>query len=157
MVGAYACIELRELYPRGSDPREALKAWHYSLGLSIFAVVWLRLLVRVLGRIPSITPPLPKWQSYAAHFSEFAIYVFMIAMPLLGWMALNADGKTAGMFGFQLSTIMAPDKATAEQLEDLHGTIGDIGYFLIAAHAAAALYHHFIRRDNTLKRMLPGS
>lgn len=155
MVGAYACIELRELYPRGSDLREAMKSWHYILGLSIFAVVWARLLVRMLGRIPNITPPLPKWQSYATHLSEFAIYVFMVAMPLLGWLTLNADGKGIGLFGLQLPTLIAADKVLAEQLEDIHGTIGEVGYFLIGVHAAAALYHHFIRRDDTLMRMLP--
>ena len=43
LIGVYACIELRELYPKGSDPREALKTWHFTLGLTVFVLVWLRL------------------------------------------------------------------------------------------------------------------
>lgn len=43
LVAVYACIELREFYPKGSDPREALKQWHFMLGLAVFVLVWLRL------------------------------------------------------------------------------------------------------------------
>lgn len=49
LVAVYACIELRELYPKGSDPRETLKQWHFMLGLAVFALVWLRLALRMWG------------------------------------------------------------------------------------------------------------
>jgi cytochrome b561 len=48
---------------------------------------------------------------------------------------------------------MGPDKALASQLKQVHETVGELGYFMIAGHAAAALYHHYIQRDNTLLRM----
>ncbi|PKM36647.1 MAG: cytochrome B, partial [Gammaproteobacteria bacterium HGW-Gammaproteobacteria-10] len=56
MVGLYACIELRVLYPKGSDPREALKMWHFMLGLSVGLLVWLRLTVRLSNVKPVIEP-----------------------------------------------------------------------------------------------------
>jgi cytochrome b561 len=93
IVAVYACIELRELYPRGSDIREGLKTWHYMLGLSIFALVWLRLIVRSLTAVPAIVPRPPEWQLRVAHVTEFAIYIFMIAMPLLGWLILGAGNQ----------------------------------------------------------------
>lgn len=55
-IAVYACIELRELYPKGSDPREALKSWHFMLGLSVFVLVWLRLFARVTSATPRCIP-----------------------------------------------------------------------------------------------------
>ena len=62
IVAVYASIELRTLYPRGSELRDALKTWHFMLGLAIFFLLWLRLLARIFGRVPPITPRPPLWQ-----------------------------------------------------------------------------------------------
>ena len=59
MVGVYACIELKGYFPKDSEPRELLKQWHFMLGLSVFALVWLRLLARVIGPTPTTIPPSP--------------------------------------------------------------------------------------------------
>lgn len=74
IVAVYACIELREFYPEGSTIRGALKTWHYLLGLTVFALVWLRLFARLAGRVPPIVPSPPQWQLRVAHAVEFAIY-----------------------------------------------------------------------------------
>ena len=155
IIAVYACIELRELYPRGSDIRQALKTWHFMLGLAVFALVWLRLVARFLRPVPAIVPPPPRWQQLVAHLMEFAIYVFMIAMPLLGWLVLSGENQPVPFFGIQLPALMGENRALAKLIEEIHGTIGNIGYFLIGLHAAAALAHHYIHRDNTLVRMLP--
>ena len=52
LVAVYACIELREMYPRGSEIREALKTWHYMLGLTVFFLVWVRITARFVGKTP---------------------------------------------------------------------------------------------------------
>lgn len=155
IVGVYACIELREIYPKGSYPREALKMWHYMLGLSIFVLVWVRLLVRVLGQVPPILPEPPAWQHRVAQLTEAAMYLFMIAMPLLGWMLLSAEGDAIPFFGLELPALVGTNEALAEQLEEVHEVIGQAGYFLVGIHAVAALVHHYVLRDNTLSRMLP--
>ena len=155
IVLVYACIELRELYPKGSDIRNALKTWHYLLGLSVFILVWVRLVVRLLDSTPPIVPAPPRWQVRVAHASEFAIYIFMIAMPLLGWLILSAENEVVSFFGLQLPALVGEDKQLAEQIEEVHELIGNFGYFLIGLHAAAALLHHYVQRDNTLTRMLP--
>lgn len=54
IVAVYACIELREFYPKGSEPREALKMWHFMLGLSVFILVWVRLFFMMQGHRPLI-------------------------------------------------------------------------------------------------------
>lgn len=155
LIGVYACIELREMYPRGSDPREALKTWHFMLGLTVFLVVWVRFAARVMGKTPPIVPPAPKWQVVVATIVEFSLYGLMVILPLLGWLTLSAEGDVIPFFGLQLPALVAENKPLAGRTEELHVMIATIGYFLIGLHAAAALFHHYVQRDNTLKRMLP--
>jgi cytochrome b561 len=87
---------------------------------------------------------------------HLALYLFLIAMPLLGWLALSATGKPVPFFGLQLPALVGADKALADSLKEIHETIGTVGYYLVGLHAAAALFHHYGMRDNTLPRMLPG-
>src|SRR5512143_971039 len=153
MVAVYATIEMRELYPKGSDPREALKIWHFMLGLSIFGLVWLRLLVRSFAPTPRIVPEPKPLEAALAKLMHALLYFFMIAMPLVGWLLLSAAGKPIPFFGLQLPPLIGESKELAGQLKELHETVGEIGYFLIALHAVAALFHHYIKRDNTLLMM----
>jgi cytochrome b561 len=154
-IAVYATINLRELYPKGSDPREALKTWHFMLGMLVFALVWLRLAARFSGPIPLIKPAIPHLQEVSAKLLHLALYVLMIGMPLTGWLLLSAAGKPIPFFGLQLPALIAENKDLASQIKEIHEAVGTTGYFLIGLHAVAALYHHYIKRDNTLTRMLP--
>ena len=156
LIGVYACINLTDLYPKGSEPREALKTWHFMLGLTVLLLVTLRLLNRLVGTSPVVSPPLPRWQQRLAGAIHVALYALMLAMPILGWLLLSAAGKPIPFFGARLPALLAENKDLAGQLKEIHETIGTIGYFLIGAHALAALFHHYVTRDNTLVRMLPG-
>ncbi len=155
LVAVYACIELREFFPKGSGPREALKTWHYMLGLSVFVLVWLRLLLNMTGRFPRMEPDQPGWQKLSARLMHVALYALMIVMPLAGWLMLSAAGKPIPFFGLQLPALISESKSAAELIKEIHVTAGTVGYFLIGLHALAALYHHFMLGDSTLRRMLP--
>lgn len=155
LIAVYACIELRELYPKGSDPREALKTWHFMLGLSVFVLVWVRLFARIASATPAIVPNPPGWQLLLAKLVHLALYVLMIVMPLLGWALLSAAGKPVPFFGLELPAIIAENKETGKWLKEVHETIGTVGYLLIGIHTVAALFHHYVVKDNTLLRMLP--
>lgn len=152
-IAVYASINLRELFEKGTAPREALKSLHFMLGLLMFALVWMRIAMRVKHAVPGIQPAPPQWQEAVAKLAHLALYGIMIGMPLLGWLLLSASGKPIPFFGLELPALMAPDKALAGQLKEIHELIGDVGYFLIGGHAAAALFHHYVKRDNTLLRM----
>ncbi len=155
IVAIYAAIELREIYPKGSDPREALKTWHFMLGLTCLALVMVRLAARVGAPRPGITPVLPPWQHKIGSLMHLLLYALMIGMPIAGWLLRSAEGKPIPFFGLELPPLIAADKATAEFLKEAHETAGTVGYFVIGFHALAALFHHYVRRDNTLRRMLP--
>lgn len=153
LAAVYACIELREFYPRGSDVREGLKTWHFMLGLSVFVLVWIRLAARAL----SPRGPAPRtWSGVLATVVHVALYILMVAMPVMGWLLLSAEDKAVPFFGLTLPPLAAPDEAFAGRIENLHTTVGAVGYWLIGFHAAAALFHHYVLRDPTLRRMAPG-
>lgn len=154
-VAVYACIELREYFPKGSDPREALKTWHFMLGLTVFVLAWLRLLVHVTSPVPRIEPDPPRWQKLSAWLMHAALYALMLGMPLAGWLLLSAAGKPIPFFGLQLPALIAASKSLADLIKEIHEIGGTVGYFLIALHAAAALFHHYFVRDDTLRRILP--
>ena len=155
LVAVYACIELRELYPKGSDPREALKTWHFMLGLSVWVLVVLRVYARLTSPTPRITPEPVRWQMLSAKLVHLALYGMMIIMPLLGWLLLSASGKPIPFFGLELPALVAKNKEFAELIKEIHETIGVLGYYLIGLHAAAALFHHYYIKDDTLTRILP--
>jgi len=156
ITGAYACILLRENFERGSDLREGLKTWHFMLGLTILLLVIIRIGARLLNPKPSIIPPPPAWQMHLSKGVHLALYALMLVMPLLGWVILSAEVKLIPFFGLELFPLISPDKALGDQVQEVHETIGTIGYYLIGLHAAASLVHHYVYKDNTLKRMLPG-
>lgn len=153
LAAVYACIELRGIYPRGSAARELIKEWHYALGLSVFALTWLRLVLRATGTTPPILPRPPAWQAGFAHLVAFLLYAIMLVLPVLGYLALNAGSDAVVLWGIEFPRLVAENPALADNLEEIHETIGTAGYFLIGLHALAALLHHYVRRDNTLRRM----
>ena len=151
IAAVYATIELKGNFPKGSDTRELLKYWHFMLGLSVFALVWLRLLARWIKPVPA----LPGWQERLASVMHLALYGLMIALPLLGWLTLSAAGKPIPFFGLELPALMAANPERAGQFKELHEALAQAGYWLIGLHAGAALLHHYVLRDDTLRRMLP--
>ncbi len=155
IVGVYATINLREFFPKGSDTRDLLKALHFMLGLTILSFVFIRIGGRLVSAAPKIQPELPNWQKYSSKVTHVLLYLLMISMPILGWLTLSAAGKTIPFYGFTLPSLIATNKELASTFKEIHENIGTIGYFLIGLHTIAALFHHYIKRDNTLIRMLP--
>lgn len=157
LIGAvYAFIEFRGIFPRGSEPRDMMKTWHFMLGLSVLILAMLRLALYLLEPVPEFLPHSTTWQRALARLMKLALYVLMIAMPLAGWLILSASGKPIPLFGLELPALIGESKPTASLIKEIHETGGTIGYYLIGFHAAAALFHHYVLGDSTLRRMLPG-
>lgn len=155
LAAVYACIELRSNFDRASSGRLWLGQFHFMLGLSVFALVWLRLLARSFGATPRIRPAPAAWQQWPARLMHLALYALMIAMPLLGWLTLSGQDKPIPFWGLQLPPLIAANRELAGQIEDWHIRVGEWGYWLIGLHAVAGLAHHYVRRDNALSRILP--
>jgi cytochrome b561 len=155
IAGAYATMEFKFMTKRGSAEREALMAWHYTIGMSVFFLAWLRLLARLVGKVPAIEPAIPAWQERLAQAMHWMLYAMMFGLPLLGWLTLSAKGAPVPFFGLELPPLMGKDEVFRKWFREIHELGGNVGYFLIGLHTVAALYHHYVRRDNTLRLMLP--
>lgn len=121
----------------------------------MFVLVWLRLVVRATGDTPAIVPEPAAWEKALARVGHLLRYVFMIAVPNPGWLTVRARGETGLFMGWQLPLLLAQSEPLGRQLKDRHETLANVGYALIGLHAAAALFHHYIRRDNTLAVVWP--
>lgn len=151
----YASIELRGIFPKGSTERSLMMSAHIGLGFCIFALTWMRLAARALFKSPAPEPSANAWEPRLAQIVHISLYVLMIAMPLLGWLMLSANGRAIAPFGIALPALIAPDKSLGHLFKEAHEIIGRLGYALIGAHAGAALFHHYLRKDSVLTRMAP--
>jgi cytochrome b561 len=153
VVAAYAFINLREAFPKGSEDYLLMKHWHFVCGLTILLLVILRIGLRLTaGPAPLINPRPAGWMLTSGNLMHLILYAFLLVMPILGWLVLSAGGK---QIPFHLPALIATDKPLSHNIKEIHETVGVIGYYLIGLHAAAALFHHYFLKDNTLLRMLP--
>nr|XP_061806000.1 cytochrome b561 homolog 1-like [Nerophis lumbriciformis] len=156
--------------PRTPD-RRLITAVHAMFGFSVLIMV----LPRLIWKWSNVSPepdPAPRWQHVTANLAHFALYFFIIAMPLSGWMGYG--GRVINMFWlFEIPTFrytqlfvwlvegklgLTWDEWEAP-IDFFHKKIAGawLVWILIGVHAGAALYHHFVQKDNTLRRMLPGA
>jgi len=137
------------------DTVEGAWLWHLALGPTILFFAVLKLVWRILHPV-SLTPGLPAWQRRLARATHDSLYGLLIVIPILGWAAAsgqNMDAKVLGMI--TLPRIAPPFAEWADQAGDVHIGLVYVLFGLVCFHAAAALYHYFIRRDRVLQRMLP--
>ena len=109
----------------------------------------------ILTQLPGIVPAPPAWQERLARLVHLALYALMVALPLVGWLAVSAEGRPIALAGVPLPMLIGPDRAWVKPLETIHEVMGQAGYALVGLHAAAALWHHYVIRDNTLALMWP--
>ena len=131
-------------------------SWHKWAGVTVFALVWLRLLWRVTHRPPAYPISMSGLQQALAHTGHLVLYVLMIVIPLSGWLMSSAKGVQTVWFGvLPLPDLIGRDKELGKQLAELHSALNIGLLLLIGAHAAAALFHHLVHKDDILRRMLP--
>jgi cytochrome b561 len=155
MAAVFATVELHENYPKGDPMRGNLMMWHFQLGLTVLVLVAIRLALKFMAPNPEIKPAISRLQLLASKAMHLALYLIMVVMPIAGFIGRTLAGKTTYFFGVGLPVLLARNEDLAENIFDIHSLVGNTAYFLIGFHAAAALYHHYVRRDNTMTRMLP--
>lgn len=158
-VGFYMAEIVTDVYEQF-----ALVQIHKSWGFTAFALALIRVLWRLANPAPPMPDHMPSWERTAAHLGHLALYVLMFAMPLSGWLMASAS-ELQELYGirnmvFGLFELPDPFQPGDKGLEDLFGAI----HFwcalaltaVLAVHAGAALKHHFVDRDNVLRRMVRG-
>jgi len=129
--------------------------WHKSIGVTIFLLTSLRLAWRAMRPHPAPVP-MPRWQRRAAAVSHALLYVLLFLIPLSGWVYSSATGVQVVYLGaVPLPNLVPKDKALGDALRIVHLTLNSLLFAVVCIHVAAALKHHFVDRDATLRRMLP--
>jgi cytochrome b561 len=134
----------------------ALILLHKDIGMIALALALLRFVWRLGNIVPMLPPTIPMWQKIAARTVHLAFYGFMIALPVSGWMMSSAAGIPATILGvFTLPNLVSSNMNKVPMYIEIHKWLG---YGLIATiglHISAAMLHHFVYKDDTLRRMLP--
>jgi cytochrome b561 len=130
--------------------------YHKENGIYALALVTLRLAWRINNVLPKLVDTIPDWQKVTARFVHLVLYGLMFALPITGWLMSSA----AGIPVYLLGTYVLPDLVAAnDHMFHVYIAIHKwLSYALIACvllHAGAALRHHLLLRDETLKKMLP--
>lgn len=130
-------------------------AIHKSIGLTVLALLILRVCWRMVDRKPP-DEPMPRWQRFAAHATHGVLYFFMLAIPLSGWLYNSAHGYPLQWFKlFNLPALMEKNENISEIAGEAHEILFWVLIVVLVAHVGGALVHHWFERDNTLLRMLP--
>ena len=133
----------------------ALYNGHKVVGVTILILVLWRLVYRFTRGAPPDEPTLEPWQKLASHANHWGLYLLLVATPVAGYVGISLF-PALDIFGlFKLPGIVAPDKAAASTAFAVHEALAIGLVLLIGMHVAAALFHHFVRKDNVLGRMIP--
>ncbi len=141
----------------GFDTKKiVLILYHKEIGLSVLVLLPVRLAWRLTQILPQLVAHLPAWQQIAARFVHLCFYALMFALPVTGWLMSSAAGIPVSFFGlFTLPDFLAQDDYLFQRLIDVHKWLGYVLILFICVHVGAALLHHFVLKDDTLRRMLP--
>lgn len=153
IVAAFVLVLGRDYFDEKAV-RAALLTGHRSVGLLVLAITGLRLATR--NRRERLDSGQSGFEHLAARAVHIVLYVMMLALPLLGWALSSARGHAVSLFGMvDLPALVGRDVDLADQLADIHETLAWTLLGFACVHAAAALWHHFVRGDAVLRAMLP--
>jgi cytochrome b561 len=139
------------------DPDEGgLFGWHTALGLTVLALMLIRVGWRLTHQVPAPPPGSPAWQNAAARFVHGAFYVLMLVLPLSGWLLTTLEGDAVTYFGWFAVPALPVSGLDEDFVEETHEVLGNVLLVLAAVHVLAGLKHQFVDRDGVLGRMLAG-
>lgn len=131
-------------------------ARHKSVGITILGLAILRLIWRWLNPTPELPDTLKPYERVLAKVTHVGLYVLLFIMPLTGWMMSSARNFPVSWFNLvQLPDLVGPDRALYDTLHTTHAVLAWLLVGVAVLHVLAALKHHFVLKDDTLRRMLP--
>jgi cytochrome b561 len=156
---AFSQLAMGKFFEIEADEPDSLFGWHTAFGLSVLALMMVRLGWRLTHSVPNLPQTTPGWQKIAARTTHIAFYVLLIALPVSGWLLASVEGDAVSYFGwFTVPSLPVPGgEASEDFLEETHELLGNALLVLAGLHVLAGLKHHYLDRDDVLRRMLPGS
>lgn len=142
--------------PDGDD-KWGLYDLHKSLGFSLFLILLLRIVWKRLNLMPALPDNLNAYEQKLASATHYLLYAMMAILPITGYIDSSAGGYHFSFFGwFDMPMVIDKNKALAKISTRMHEYTAYALIAVVLLHAAAALKHHMILKDNVLLRMLPG-
>lgn len=142
--------------PDGDDKLQ-LMMLHASFGLTLLGLMALRLIWRWVNPVPSDLPSIPAWRTFIAHWVHRGLYLLIFCQMAAGMLAIATRARPIPFFGlFEINLGLADNDDAHHLFEEIH----EYGWIIISAlvllHALAALHHHFVLKNQTLRRMTRG-
>ncbi|WP_284322743.1 cytochrome b [Dyella acidisoli] len=155
VIFAAGLILLRDEVVSGRVLKQWLLEGHRHFGLFVLVLFFVRIVIRIrTGKLPP-TGNMPKAVRAVAALTHIALYGLMLALPMLGWALSNAQDRPVHLFGLTLPTLVGADEDLADSLQTWHIDAAWTLLALVLLHTGAALWHHFVVRDDVLRAMLP--
>jgi cytochrome b561 len=154
LVVALALFAIEIRGPRGSDTRPFWTGIHMWAGVSVLCLTAVRLVWRLVHGVPAAEAG-GGFIAACARVLHLLFYVFLIAQPLMGILMINFGGDAVSLMGTSLSiTLVDENDAASKIMQTAHVFLGNALYYLIGLHAVAALWHQYVLKDGTLRKML---
>ena len=156
MIVAWGLGSFLDDFPKRLEPKALFV--HETVGLALLAIVLVRLAWRLGGNPPppALPGPMAAWTVPVAHAAHWILYALMIALPLTGIVLTFARGQALPILGlWEIASPWARDRAFSRSVKGVHELLANATLVLAALHVAAALVHHHLWKDDTLRRMLP--
>ena len=139
----------------GNNMKEMGK-YHIATGFAILLLMLIRFAWRASNPVPKMPDGTGSLQTMAAHGLHILFYAVLIGMPIAGVAIVQGKGFPVSIMGwFNLPTIFEKSESGAELASTMHGVVAKVILLSVLLHIIVALYHHFGKKDNVLKRMLP--
>ena len=156
LIGTFSVGFYMEGLPLSPDKLK-LYSWHKWAGISLLAIIVIRLAWRLANTPPALPESMGRGAQRVAHAGHWFLYALMLLIPLSGWVMSSAQGFSVVWFGVvPLPDLVAKDKELGELLRNVHAWLNYTLLVAVSGHIAVALHHQFIRKDGILTRMLPG-
>lgn len=137
----------------GLGATNALYVAHKTTGVLLLPLMIGRLALRLRRGKPAYAVALERWQQLASEINHGLLYLLLLAMPVVGWLATAAGGHPINFFAWNLPPLIGENEALADTLFYTHWLLGWAVLLLVIVHVAAAIYHWRIRRDGVMQRM----
>jgi cytochrome b561 len=152
----YFLMEGAEEFPEGSQQAAQLVDLHKSLGLLVLILAVVRIAWKIINRPHPAPIGDVAWQRKAAAAGHGMLYLLILLQPLSGWILVSTADYPLSLFGWlTVPPIVGPNHDLHETMEEVHEVLFWLTVAVAAVHVAAALFHHWVLKDQTLRRMLP--
>lgn len=148
------CVGLTmEDLPKGDPLRDTLFALHKSFGVTIFLLLVLRVILRMRLGVPALPQVIPATERLFATLGHYALYLFMLIMPLSGFLMTNSFGFPVKFFGVELPKLVGTNKDMGHFYNEIHEIAGYTLIGVITLHVVAVIWHR-IKGVNLLERII---